>query len=350
MKPLLFFELTLKGVFFLSCFLFIFFSLAIAQTTIEINSYPAQVNKLQEFEAGFTVQLEAASEYYYKERVGQGSSLNKAETFNGEWLGDSDAWSKFPILKTNDTGSFSGNVKLRIKDTALEGENKLILRVRKVGTDNNLDSSEKNLIVNPSLEITSPSPSIGSSQPSVSAKSTCKINDVKKDGGTLTSVKIYIDGTYTGHYAPETFNFCDGCKDGGFGNHQIKLEKSGYRDFNETKNFKAGDNYELNPQLVLLEPSSEPSSSVKASASPSVISSSILPTPEIKLTAQKESTKSIEINLLSPLASTQSAVLGQETQQKAEKPILIPVVLSSLGVGLMGLAFTPKLLAHIRQK
>ena len=60
-------------------------------------------------------------------------------------------------------------------------------------------------------------------------KATYKINEVKdKSGNVLSSVKIYVDGFYIHHYAPETLVFCDGCKcdtyvDCGFGNHIVCL-------------------------------------------------------------------------------------------------------------------------------
>lgn len=86
-------------------------------------------------------------------------------------------------------------------------------------------------------------------------KATYKINKVKDSGGnTVTNVKIYVDGLYIHHYAPEELTFCDGCKcdtdvDCSFGQHTIKLEKSGYQDWSETKMISAGASYEVNPVM-----------------------------------------------------------------------------------------------------
>lgn len=87
------------------------------------------------------------------------------------------------------------------------------------------------------------------------SKATYKINNVKdEDGNTLSSVKVNVDGSYIHHYAPETIEFCDGCDcDGyascGFGNHTIKLEKSGYEDWTESVNLNSGNNIEVNPRM-----------------------------------------------------------------------------------------------------
>jgi len=347
-----FLKLALTSAFFLTFFLLLP-SFVKAETSILINSCPSQVNKLGEFEISFTVQLETQTEYYYKGRVGQGSTLNKAETYNGEWLGDSDSWSKFPILKTNDTGSFSGNAKLRIKDSALEGENKLILRVRKIGTDNNLDSSEKDLIVNLAVEIISPSPSILSPQPSVSTNATYKINDVKdENGNVLTSVKIYVDGVYAHHYAPETLTFCDNCEDGGFGQHTIRLEKAGYQDWSDTKDLYSGNSYEISSQMTAMQDSLSSSVSTTKLTSPSP---TLKPSSKASQIGSQTRAQTFFNSTASAIASSSGQVLAGELsaspQASTDSPkILIPLAISGVGLLLAGFAFGPTLVRKISQK
>jgi len=102
---------------------------------------------------------------------------------------------------------------------------------------------------------------------------TYKINEVKDEGGNaLSSVKVYVDDVYVHHYAPETLTFCDGCQCDtyvgcGFGEHTIKLEKSGFVNWSETKTINAGDSYEVNPVMNPIDSDSSPTSSPAPSPS-----------------------------------------------------------------------------------
>jgi hypothetical protein len=118
------------------------------------------------------------------------------------------------------------------------------------------------------------------------SKATYKINDVKdEDGNILSSVKIYIDGNYVHHYAPEIIEFCDGCGcDGyascGFGSHEVMLEKSGFEDWSESVNFNSGDNIEVDPRMDSI---STPTNTPKLTSIPTK-------TPSLK-PAKKETSK-----------------------------------------------------------
>lgn len=82
-----------------------------------------------------------------------------------------------------------------------------------------------------------------------------KINEVKdKNGGIISNAKIYVDGVYIHHYAPETLIFCNNCKcdtyvDCGFGSHMIELQKAGYQNWTEEIKIKANDVLEVNPVM-----------------------------------------------------------------------------------------------------
>ncbi|MCJ7792793.1 MAG: hypothetical protein MUP45_02350 [Candidatus Marinimicrobia bacterium] len=99
-----------------------------------------------------------------------------------------------------------------------------------------------------------------------------KINDVKdEDGNTLSSVEVYVDEIYLHHYAPETLTFCDGCQcdsyvDCGFGEHTIRLEKSGYENWMEIKTINIGDSYEVNPVMSSVDSNSSPATSSQSSS------------------------------------------------------------------------------------
>lgn len=122
--------------------------------------------------------------------------------------------------------------------------------------------------------ISTPSPSPIPTSISSPETAIYKINEAKdEDGNVLSSVKVHIDGVYAHHYAPETLTFCDGCQcdtyiDCGFGEHTIKLEKSGFANWSETKIINAGNTYEVNP-VMSSSGFSSPSSSV-STPSPSL--------------------------------------------------------------------------------
>ncbi len=119
------------------------------------------------------------------------------------------------------------------------------------------------------------------------AKAVYQINEVKNEKGeTLSSVKIYVDDQYIHHYAPEVLEFgndyyCDDDKKVacGFGEHNVRLEKSGYQDWEEIKTIRAGDSYFLNPVMVL--PSSTPTPTLALTLTPTLKAEkeeSLLPT------------------------------------------------------------------------
>jgi len=91
-------------------------------------------------------------------------------------------------------------------------------------------------------------------------KNIYQINKIKDgEGSILSSVKVYINDQYIHHYAPETLEFCDGCYcdndkevECGFGEHIIRLEKSGYQDWVKTRVFEAKEDLlEVNPIMFL---------------------------------------------------------------------------------------------------
>jgi len=129
-------------------------------------------------------------------------------------------------------------------------------------------------------------------------KATYKINEVKdKNGNVLSSVKIYVDGVYIHHYAPETLTFCDGCKcdtyvDCGFGSHIIELQRTGYQDWSEEINIKAGDGLEVSP--VMEKEENNLPTSTSTSTPTLILTSKLTPTPTPKI-IPTEATKSGEV-------------------------------------------------------
>ncbi|BCX14683.1 MAG: hypothetical protein KatS3mg088_366 [Patescibacteria group bacterium] len=165
-----------------------------------------------------------------------------------------------------------------------------------------------------------PTPVSTSSSNSSSSKATVKINSAKDQNGNelLGSLKIYIDGNYTGNYAPETYTFCSDCKCGsnnvpcGFGNHTFKVEKTGYNSWTKTAEISADNNYEFDPVLTLV--SSSPSPTLKAT--PTATASA---TP--KSTTFNLSTSSESALLAEDVFSNNKGVLGAFSESKTSTPV-----------------------------
>ena len=89
----------------------------------------------------------------------------------------------------------------------------------------------------------------------MSYKATYKINDPKDAGGaSINGVQIYVDGNYIHHEDKETLYFYNGHEcymgvDCSLGTHTISMRKTGYMSWEDTQNFSAGQNLEVNPIL-----------------------------------------------------------------------------------------------------
>lgn len=171
-----------------------------------------------------------------------------------------------------------------------------------------------NLITSTPDPTTSPSitevPTTTQTSSPTPVKSIYKINKPKDQNGQLiTSVKINIDNQYTHHEDDEILEFCGGCFCDvsksipcDFGEHTIKLTKSGYSDWSEIRNFSQGNSFEITPILTQLPQET----SVTSTPTPTVSiilskTPTITPTPTFK-------------TIMATFSSTLSAVLGVSTE------------------------------------
>jgi len=180
------------------------------------------------------------------------------------------------------------------------------------------DSSETEAFkINVALPIPTPSPTSlpTPTQSSEKSKATLKINDARDQNDIVVTgaTQIYIDGNYTGNYAPETYTFCDDCKCGsnkvscGFGSHTIKVEKTGYKDWTKTIDISAGNSYEETPILTISTPT--PSSTPKP-----LSTSKTSPTPSL----EAENTIQASESALTLNSSSEPRVLGLESAKIKE--------------------------------
>ncbi|MBI4099671.1 carbohydrate binding domain-containing protein [Candidatus Microgenomates bacterium] len=101
--------------------------------------------------------LPANTAYYLKSRLGVDSShLASGQTFNSEWLGDTDSWTKFPKITTNTEGTWEGKITARLADSKPSGTYQLELRVRQTDDDQNLDSDLQEMIFDPAPIVATP--------------------------------------------------------------------------------------------------------------------------------------------------------------------------------------------------
>jgi len=130
-------------------------------------------------------------------------------------------------------------------------------------------------------------------------KAMYKINTPKDNqGNVLAGVQIFVDGVYVHHEDDEILQFFNGheCYTGvdcNLGTHTISLRKSGYLSWEDTHNFSAGENLEVNPVLNKLD---QPAVTVTPTVVPA-------PTKTPKPTPTKTPSPT-------DLPATESAVLG----------------------------------------
>ncbi len=145
------------------------------------------------------------------------------------------------------------------------------------------------------------------------SKSIYKINKPKDENGQeLSSVEIYVDSIYTHHKDNEILEFCNGCfcDSGkaiscGYGQHTIKLTKSGYSDWSEIRNFTEGSNHEITPILTKISTPTSTTSTQTPTSSPSPTPSKTLTTVIARSTPTKQSP--------TPTTVRDSIVLGSST-------------------------------------
>lgn len=266
--------------------------------------------------------------YYLKCRLGLSSSnLSEGQTYNsttGSWLSDTNDWSGMPSFEvTNNSLNFS--FPCRIKSGVEPGGKIVFLRAclkKADGSCNSSFQSTSGVTFKALAEIipTSTPTSLPSSTPTPTMKvilptptpkpvATYKINEVKdKDGEILSNVKVYIDDVYLHHYTPEVITFCDDCQCDGyiscdFGQHTIKLEKTGYDNWQEDKIISSGEAYEVNPIMIFS------STGLAPTATPTLKPTTVLTvTPTMKITSTPM------LKSVSKTATESGTILGEESE------------------------------------
>jgi len=330
-----------KLVFIL--FIFLFFTFlkreVFALSAITVINVPSEITIGQTFNVNGEISgVQTGQVYFVKCRIGPSSSnLTEGQTYNVNtdfWLTDGSAWIEMP---TTENANFSLQCKIK---SGVEPGNKIVfLRACLKQADGSCGSSFQSAsgvnltALTEPLPTPTPSPTPSptpTSTPPLTPKpptptpkptATYKINEVKdEDGEILSSVKVYVDEIYIHHYAPEVLTFCDGCQydsyvNCSFGQHAIKLEKTGYEDWSKEITINPNTSDEVSPVMIFSEPNptSTPTVLIKPTPTPS---QKISPTPTPKKSNQT-ATDSGEV--LGEEVASFSAFYPYEATDEAEK-------------------------------
>jgi hypothetical protein len=307
--------------FIITLAIFLFFRKNVIAATVSAPSnIPSEVQIGTSFAVnGSLTNVSQGQVYFLKCRLGpDSSSLTEGQTYNqraNDWLSDSSAWVNMPIIEIlGDPANFS--LDCRIKSGVESGSKVIFLRACleepdgscKGNFQSNTGISFTALVEPTSTPTHTQASPIPTSTPTSSPpNATYKINEAKdKDGSVLSSVKVYVDGSYLHHYAPETITFCQDCFCDsivacGFGTHLIELQKSGYQDWEEERNFATGDSFEVNPEMEKEEET--------VATSTSTPTLKLTPTPTKKATPTQK------------LATESGLILGEESSPAAFYPL-----------------------------
>jgi hypothetical protein len=337
---------------------------------LRLSQVPLEVQFDQEFTARVSYKTSVKNQKYFLR-----TCFYLPETTNyfgcikntaAEWIcGPQSDKTKYFELETNNEGIWEGDIFIKADQGS--GDYKLKIR-RYTAAGSSEDSNEVNIKIkgNEGEFLASPSPLSDSPSPWVQ-KATCQIKEVKNQNGeVLSSVKIYVDGVYTHHYAPESLSFCPDCPDGNFGSHIIKLEKNGYQDWIETKDFLSGNNYEINAVMKQVETAKQgdeektnnqsPSNSQNNSQKTSLISAKPSAVSQV-ISAKAKPAGSFEQKL--PILATPSAEVKGEATALAEpedinksifSQFALPIGLCILGIIFLGVSFYPQIFQYIKRK
>lgn len=272
-------------------FFFFVFSSSVSALSFKIeNVKPDSVSsKNQEVEVLLAI-TDLSSESYFRvawQGKEGGSYFGYVKDNDGNWIEIKPLSSEecFSYYKVSQTGNSQITLVTKIgENIELSSEIYLLRAHRFTSTCKSYTASDNAFEISVSLTTPTPSPNpspslsqtpASSPSPSLSpTTATYKINDVKdEEGSVLSSVKVYVDGVYVHHYAPETLTFCGDCQcdtyvDCGFGEHSIRLEKSGYENWEETEIINSGDSYEVDP--IMSETDSDSSLASTPSPSPAL--------------------------------------------------------------------------------
>jgi len=312
---------------FITAAIFLFYPGIVFGATFTFSDTPATIDEGASFSVKVTIEgLTAGNKYYLRAAFfhpGTPSSyFGYTKNNSGVWYNGKpsplDHTQFFQIVIDPDK-TWSGwlEVKPDPKSSAYQGEGDYHFKIGRYTEAGSGPTWTSDTVVITIVAMATPTPSLSPLPTSTStptptpspAQATYQINDVKDQAGNiLAQVKIYVDGNYIHHYAPETLIFCDGCQcaDGvqcGFGEHLIRLEKTGFENWLDKRTITSGAFYQVEPIMVATSFSPTPTST------PPPIFTSPSPTPTLSLLSALTpfATRSLSSN-----SPSRGSVLGEE--------------------------------------
>lgn len=313
----------LAGLFFIFPVLFNKPTFASFNFVISEVSPSTVTSKDQEIDVKIKVESLPSGESFFR------ASIKSGNSYLGYMQNNSGNWVKMGSLTSDSRYGYCVNYY----KISTDGE--YVLKI-KVGSDNDLANGKYTVKVHRftsscasysysseetdfevEINLPTPTPTPAQSQSTSSSASTVTISKPRKQDDTdVLGAKIYIDGSYTGNYAPQTYTFGDGKNCGtnnvpcGFGTHTFKVEKTGYIPWTKTAEIISGNNYEFDPVLLLVSPTNSPTAK---------------PTPTATASATPKSTianfsTSTESGLLAEDVFSNKSVLGAESFSKTPPP------------------------------
>lgn len=331
-KVVLFFVLLLLFVI-INLFLF---PVDIKAVSVTINSYPATINSPDSYQVSVGISGASNATNYLRVCLYKDGSIDYfGETYNGsDWYVGGDGKSYFPVQIVNSTASAIINFKIgNPTSDQYSGTGTYKLKIARYTSSGSLSNND--LQIPADVQITYVFPTLTSTPtPTTSSyKSTYKINSPRDgDGDKLSSVQIYVDGSYVHHEDDEVIEFYNGheCYTGIYcdlGTHTVSLRKNGYSSWEDTQNFTAGISFEVNPILTKLSTETPAPTPTKTSSStPAIIQK---PSPIGSQTSTLSGVLEEKLSSLSSILGVQTRVndtplpdSGKDSAKKIKVPYL----------------------------
>jgi len=340
---------------FLLTVIFLFFSKGVfAAYDISVSNFPQSidVNNQQDIGIELAVKLGGEAEYYLRAAF---SHPESPSAYFGYTDGYNGAEAKsFYKITTNSNGEWNGILKIKpdVNSSYFKGEGNYNFKIGYYTAVGNGPNWKYDKVVFLSYSLPSPTPTSTPTPlptstpkpptPTPKPTATYKINEVKdEDGEVLKSVKVYIDDVYLHHYAPEVLTFCDDCRcdnyvDCGFGQHVIKLEKTGYEDWAKTITIDPNTDDWVNPVMIFSGSTPKPPTSSPTPTPKQTIVPSLTPKPTSKTASESGEVLGEEVATLSafyPYQASDGAEKNEATLSSRSK--IFPKIFLVVGLLLL---------------
>lgn len=130
-----------------------------ADELVTITTSTTSITALNEFSVSVTASsLFADTQYYFKAIGGDSNYDVQTKASDGNWLSWNTSWSEMPTFTSDSSGQINTTITSRFRKETTGGDKSLLVRIRKVSTETNIDSNSVTIAVT-ALPDPTPSPS-----------------------------------------------------------------------------------------------------------------------------------------------------------------------------------------------